>query len=105
MFPTSFSHPNPLNTHIYATFWYIIIFFIVKICELSERKVGVCVKNVLISSVSGQAKRTGELSIEAEKSGYYHLNGFHSFNLYCPFILELGVKVILMQFSTFLGFH
>lgn len=67
MFPTSFSHPNPLNAHIYATFWYII-FFIVKICELSEGKVGVCVKNVLISSLSGQAKRTGELSTEVQRS-------------------------------------
>lgn len=69
MFPTSFSHPNPLNTHIYATFWYIIIFFIVKLCELSERKVGVYVKNVLISSVFGQSERIGQLSIETEKSG------------------------------------
>ena len=63
-----------------------------------------CATNVLISSVSGQAKRTGELSTEAEAAGYYPLNVFHSPNL-LSLILEFGVKVIGMQLSTVPGFH
>ena len=92
MFPNSRSQPTPLNTDIYATFWYIIIFFIVKICEPSERKVGVCVENVLISSAPPQAIGNSGLRIEAEKSDYYHRNVFHSPTLYSSFILELGSR-------------
>ena len=104
MFPDSLP-THPLNTHIYVTFWYITIFFVVKICKSSERKVGVCVKNVLISSLSPQAIGNGGLSIETRKSSYYHLNIFHSSNLYCSFILEFGIKVTLLQFFATLGFH
>lgn len=77
----------------------------VKIGHPSERKVEVCVKKVLISSVSLQAKGNGGLSTEAAKSGYYHLNVFHLPSLHCSLILEFRVKVTLLGLSTFLGFH
>lgn len=80
--PISSPYPTLLNIHIYATFWPIIILFTVKILDPFERKVG------HISTASSQAKESGRLSMKAEKSGYYHWNIFHSFNL---LFLHLGV--------------